>query len=144
MGTDIIGWVEVQTPELGLWFGIVKVRWLVDRNYPLFGCLFGHSERCDVEPLAPHRGIPESMSNEVRGDLDRVTPGATWVTWSELAGVVLSDEVGAQVGETEHASLRQAIGEAITPGWVTLFRFMRMLAERYGSDHVRLVVWFDS
>lgn len=144
VGTDIIGWVEVQTPELGLWFGIVKVRWLVDRNYPLYGCLFGHRERCECEPLAPHRGIHESMSDEVRGDLDRVTPGATWVMWSELEGIVPSDEEGSSVGVTEHCGLRQAISASITPGWITLFQFMRILAGRYGADHVRLVVWFDS
>lgn len=144
MGTDIIGWVEVQTPELALWFAIVQIRWLVDRNYALFGCLFGYTEECEVDPLAPHRGIPDSISRDVRRALDRVTPGATWVTWSELAGVVSPDEADAPVGQTNNTSLRQAISESITSGWITLFQFMRILAERFGADHVRLVVWFDS
>lgn len=144
MGTDIIGWVEVQTPELGRWFGVVYVSSLVERNYSLFGCLFGHRQQCEAEPLAPNRGIPDSMSREVRRDRERVMSGATWASWSELDGVVTSDTSGNKGGQTEHDALRQAIGESMTPGWNTLFQFMRLLSERYGPDHVRLVVWFDS
>ncbi|MGH7868712.1 MAG: hypothetical protein ACREP9_14050 [Candidatus Dormibacteraceae bacterium] len=144
MGTDIMGWAEVQTPELGRWFGVVYVRSLVERNYSLFGCLFGYRQQCDAEPLAPNRGIPDSMSREVRRDLERVIPGATWVSWSELADVVTSGTSSDRDGQSEHEALRQTIGESMTPGWNTLFQFMRILAERYGPDQVRLVVWFDS
>ena len=32
--------------------------------------------------------------------------------------------------------------EALTQGWQTLFKVMEVLAEQYGADGVRLVVWF--
>src|SRR5688572_17683382 len=31
-----------------------------------------------------------------------------------------------------------------TPGWKLLFAMMKQLAERYGNEGVRLVVWFDN
>lgn len=33
--------------------------------------------------------------------------------------------------------------EALTQGWRTLFKVMEVLAEQYGADNVRLIVWFE-
>jgi hypothetical protein len=35
-------------------------------------------------------------------------------------------------------------GDALGGAWETLFRLMDVLADAYGADNVRLVVWFDS
>jgi hypothetical protein len=34
--------------------------------------------------------------------------------------------------------------DCLTPDWLRLFEFMRLLAEEFGEENVRLVVWFDS
>jgi hypothetical protein len=38
---------------------------------------------------------------------------------------------------------RERQRDYLTGGWVTLFALMRVLAEHYGADNVRLSVWID-
>jgi hypothetical protein len=43
-----------------------------------------------------------------------------------------------------YRSERMKRGDVLGSDWRTLFKMMEALAEQYGDDHVRLIVWFDS
>lgn len=65
MSTDIHGWVEVRVNER--WHGVIKIDWIVKRNYDLFGCLFGE-KLINFEPVVPYGPAPEDISYEVMAD----------------------------------------------------------------------------
>jgi hypothetical protein len=48
-----------------------------------------------------------------------------------------------QVDETTYRIERLTRREALSPDWSLLFRLMEELAQVYGENRVRLVVWFD-
>lgn len=89
MGKDIYGWVEVQHTrydEYSQWRGVIQLSSLVERNYGVFGALFGVVNNDEFSPAFAGRGLPDALSNETRSAvlIDTVTPDATWVLWSEL------------------------------------------------------------
>jgi hypothetical protein len=91
MGTDIYGWVEVRDPVTGAWGGVVKLDHLVPRDYDAFGCLFGVMNYANFRPVAPARGLPPDVSDELTQDYAEqegaVTLGETWIGAAELAGL---------------------------------------------------------
>jgi hypothetical protein len=67
---------------------------LGNRNYALFGALFG--VRSDLFPaLAPDRGLPDDVSDTVRQEALETGDywGHTWIRWSELQAAN-PDELG--------------------------------------------------
>jgi len=77
---------------------------------------------------------------------------ATWVLWSELAAIdweeegkeyIAEDPPHVVTAEPGPGRRRERRRDSLTGGWVTLFALMRVLAEHYGADNVRLSVWFD-
>jgi len=131
MGTDVHGYVEVNTilhSNENIWFVIVDIGVLAERNYEVFGQLFGIRAQPGWTVLAPGRGMPKDTNkhqNIIFEHEDIV--GHTWASWSEL---------------DEYLKTFQLHPECL--GWKFVFSSMRSLAEIYGSENVRIVVSFDS
>jgi hypothetical protein len=129
MGTDVDGYVEISTIELSdedLWFEVLNINIIAERNYSIFGKLFGVRASENVVPIALNRGVPENTSNpENLGVNIEHQFGYSWLTWNEIEKIV---------------STIATIDEA--PGWTLIFSTMQSLASIYGSKNVRLVVSF--
>ena len=67
----------------------------------------------------------------------------SWLTWTEIDRI--DWEKPAETTEpmglsaVDHTATR---GEALTEPWQLLLDLMRRLAQDYGGDNTRLVVWF--
>lgn len=78
--------------------------------------------------------------------------GETWVLWHELAAIDWNEEGELYIevepphrvcDEPALGRRRERRGNYLNGGWATLFTLMRVLAEQFGADNVRLSVWFD-
>ncbi len=131
VGTEIHGYVEINTePDKGFddnWCDIVNIGVLGERNYDLFGSLFGIRVSESCEPIAGNRGIPKNTSDKELSNHSESLIGHTWVLWSELEEFFPKFEI--------HPELK---------GWIFIFQSMAGLASIYGSESVRLVVYFDN
>ncbi len=87
MGTDIHGFIEVH--ENGHWTAKGDVD--LDRNYVLFGCLFGVRNRGNFRPLFPNRGLPEGISQETQA-LQKYCHSHSWASYAELAAIDPEEE----------------------------------------------------
>ena len=116
MGADIHATIEVR--RYGNWVGFatdVKI----GRDYGLFGVL-AHVRRDDVA-MVGHVGLPADLSWEHREFIQREGDdwhSHGWVLFSELPVRLSGDHL--------------------------FYDVMRVIAERCGSDNVRLVFAFDS
>lgn len=138
MGVDILGWVEVNDPRRGGWNGMIRINYLVDRAYGVFAALFGRTSSGIFDPIAQGRGIPEDKSNEVYYDHpEAIGVAPSWIGWNEIKAVDWKRVA-------EDAEWSSEDGPLVTEGWALLFRLMEVLAQQYGDENVRLVVWFDS
>jgi hypothetical protein len=157
MGTDIRGWIEVfevfdQPRDLsGAWRAAVRIDNIVERNYGMFGSLFGVRNDYGFRPIAAERGVPFGISSDLvryyempadpadRGPDWALSP--TWISQRELQSVDWQ-ELGEQPEPgTPPGPLRRR-EEVVTPGWRTVLDIMEVLARQFGDDGVRLVVWF--
>jgi hypothetical protein len=99
MGTDIEGWVEARDVNLKevfdetLWLPLVRIGPLVERNYALFGSLFG-ARSLAFRPIAPERGIPADASEEVKNEYTAKHSAypeevlwPSWITWQEIKAI---------------------------------------------------------
>jgi len=146
MGTDIYGWVELSRTR-DFWYGVIRIRHLVDPSYAMFGSLFDHDNIFDFTPVAAHRGFPEYLSDAVLGEGIGPQDGVydpTWVSWSELKVIDWQEKANLTLDETDPLSDLPTRQDVVTPGWAALFRIMEILAHEYGDERVRLVVWFDT
>lgn len=134
MGVDCYGWVEVHDPSSGegvrfpeWWSGVIRINDIVDRNYQAYGYFFDVRNPFESS-LAGGRGAPLMMSQEALADAgdSNDLAGVSWVLWSEI-----------------EASDWRTRPELEALGWGLLFSLMANLAEYYGGDRVRLVIWFD-
>jgi hypothetical protein len=105
----------------------LKINIIAERNYRVFGRLFGVRAKESVIPIAPNRGVPDDTSNpegvyvNVEGAV-----GHTWLTWNEIENIVSVENLDE------------------SPGWSLIFSTMKSLSIIYGSQNVRLVVSFDN
>lgn len=148
MGTDISGWVEVvheSNDGYRRWVGVIKVDWLVEHAYGMFGNLFGRRNVGEFSPIAAGRGMPPDASDEVQyAALDRAVATPSWILWSEIKVIDWEEEEQEDTlgGPSFGRKVRRK--DTLTPGWSTLWQVMEVLANQYGDTNVRLVVWFDS
>jgi hypothetical protein len=209
MGTDISGWVEVLSMPASStyrraahWNAAIDVGRLIERNYDMFGCLFGVTNYAHFRPIAANRGLPEGPSltveqevSQLQGAAETQLIGLTWVTWPELKAIDW-DESAEHADARLHMYARDSDGQLtyrakaawspalqqitglssenamrhppvfpdgatwefdgilyraerlkrryiLTRDWKMLFAIMGTLAEYFGDDGVRLVVWFD-
>ncbi len=133
MGTDVQGYVEINTiniSEEDIWFNIIDIEIIAERNYEVFGKIFGIRTSKEGNPLAPSRGIPPNTSNKEK-ILDKkhnTVVYQSWVNWSELSEFLSNN----------------SFKEELLHGWQFIFSSMAELAKQYGSENIRLVVAFDN
>lgn len=151
VSTGIYGSIEVRDlsraawdPEMP-WFGCVDLWPLYPNNeYASFGCLFGVRNWPGWQPVAAGRGLPDDVSTAVRTEyekcarLDDAIHGSTWVSWPELRDL---DVTVTPPAPHQEMTRLDVLGPGT--GWEHVFAVMRTLAQRFGEDGVRLVVWFD-
>ncbi len=153
MGTDISGWIEVYTPEIypggpRRWTAVVNVVEIVARNYGMFGSLFGVRNDYGFRPIAPSRGIPADVSDDLT-DYDDVPLDSgsslwlpSWITWHEISEIDW-DEYGSRPAPWQGTSTPARRRDMLSTEWKTALDIMEVLARQFGEDNVRLVVWFD-
>ncbi len=130
MGTDVKGYVEISTINLSdqdSWFETLKINMIAERDYRIFGPLFGIRAKEGIVPIAPDRGIPKNTSNpdDVFENVQSFV-GHSWLTWNEIETIVAAENLDEN------------------PGWALIFSTMKSLSSIYGSINVRLVVSFDN
>jgi len=133
MGTDVQGYVEINTiknSEEDIWFDIINIEIIAERNYEVFGKLFGVRASKEVIPLAPSRGIPDKTSDKERilDEKYKTIVYQSWVNWNELSKFLSNHN----------------FEEKLYFGWHFIFTSMSELAKEYGGENVRLVVAFDN
>jgi hypothetical protein len=165
---DIHGWVEV-TVSPGAWAAVISIDVLVERNPSLWSWLF--QDQGPFASVAADRGLPADVSQRIAHQVDilqavsdeRQIHSATWVLWSELVAVDWQAPPLQGARTTATVLIGQRPGQASTspqllrrelkvrqdtvdhaPGWQMLFDLMRRLAQHYGGQGVRLVVWFEN
>lgn len=161
MGADIYGWVEIRPPDSEQWDAAIRIHDIVYRQYGMFASLFGvrndgngATEVGRFRAIAPGRGAPPGSSGYYAEELDGSGGGVgeTWVLWSELAAIDWDEEGKHYIAvEPPHSvsvvpgpeRRHERRGDYRNNGWATLFTLMRVLAEQFGADNVRLAVWFD-
>ncbi len=95
MGCDIHGWVEFRETARDTrfdeeWYAVIDAGILLDRNYSMFGSLFGVRNGTDFAPIAAGRGLPPHVSDELKERAEEAGCGYhshTWVTGTELQAV---------------------------------------------------------
>lgn len=140
MGADIHGWVEGRTRWIDdeeVWFGLINAGSLLHRNYEAFARLFGVRNYDNLPALAPDRGFPPVVSDEVQLEFETMTEkklaqyldfehdfhSATWASWEELETVDWSP---------------------FNESFQILWQLMNVLSQSTDFSEIRLVVWFDS
>ena len=131
MGTNIIGYIEINSikeSDEDIWFEIIKIDVVAERNYEIFGSLFGVRSAPEANTLAASRGIPTNTSNSssLVCKLNAYV-GHTWANWRELK---LAKNLISSNPESS--------------GWGFIFKSMEILSKKYGEENVRLVVAFDN
>ncbi|MFB8087352.1 hypothetical protein [Streptomyces sp. NPDC055992] len=122
------------------WQSAIDVCLLNSGNaYDALAALFGVRNYDCFRPLAEDRGLPNDIAKETRtllgdGGVDDVS-GTTWITWAELA------RADWQETDSSGTLSRQDVAGQDTH-WGPVWTVMRTLANLYGPDHVRLVIWF--
>jgi hypothetical protein len=85
--TSIHGWVEFRDGYD--WKPAVRIDELANRNYNLFGLLFGVKNHAGFSPVAANRGLPSNCSWMVRGvyEKSRDARAASWIGLDELKAI---------------------------------------------------------
>lgn len=143
MGLDILGWVEIFSPNLkngdGIaeWQGVIRVQPVIKglRDRQMWQFLFGgwgeHLLPLGTKPVTTGRSTPDNLSNGAKSETYlRIS---AWILWSEIkqAGYWMAHS-------TEYSDFPDLSSE-----WFHLFKMMSMLAETYDDENVRLSVGFD-
>ena len=156
MGVDLYGYIEIKKAEVdeslgeAIWFFVVDVDILVERNTDAFGCLFGVRNPNHFVPVAANRGVPHDASRigQHANENPEWFHSHTWVTWRELRQVNWQESVERRKDENSQEPTFSAKSERITRAEAVgdtfdlVFDLMKRLAQSFGDDSVRLVVWF--
>lgn len=127
----------------GGWAALVRIDRLVERNYGMFGSLFGVRNDYGFRPISPTRGVPDDSPPELERWGEEPEPPwegePSWITWGEIRAIDW-DERGDKPRPGEALGLRRS--DVLTPGWATALDLMEVLAKRFGDEGVRMAVWF--
>lgn len=99
MGADIHGWIEAWDKYIPAWQGLMSFEFLVNRNYDIFGCLFGVRNYACFMPVAANRGLPTDISSPIQIDfwsLGDDAHSATWIGWPEIKACLAGEPVGEE------------------------------------------------
>lgn len=131
MGTDIYGYIEINTIEESgedVWHEMIDISLIAERNYDIFGKLFGVRATEEINILAKSRGIPLDTANRKSlMEYEEDIVYHSWANWSEI------EEFLAKV------TIRE-----IPWGWSFIFSSMASLSEKWCGNNIRLVVMFDN
>ena len=141
MGCDIHGWVEVRPYRSGrdYWRSVVNINYW-ERNYLIYARLFGVRNSFGVIPIAASRGLPitSKYANEEPEPRDIDVQkwegdghSHSWILFTEF-----EDDLQEIIKPYKHYNNYDK--------WWRLYQIMSLLAEQYGKDNVRIVVWFDN
>jgi hypothetical protein len=142
MSERLVGWVEVRNPTApwspGEWAPALDLEAILEDGARItMRPPFHNAAPEDGGPLAPGRGLPADVSDLVAHEAGR--RAMPWfcahLTWAELAPLRRDDHEGPE-GQ-EHGRL----WEPLSDDWRLVFRLMAPLAEAYGAEHVRLILW---
>lgn len=139
MGTDMHSWVEVADEWNGKldWSAVVAADRIIDRNYDMFGCIFGVMNYARFAPLAAGRGMPDDASELVRKEANPLwARHASWITWAELASVDW-EEPAPEVDDRLHEYCPDESGKLV---YVCKYRWTPEIEELTGlslEDSVR-------
>lgn len=126
MGCDIHAHIEYKKGDHWYYFAPASL----PRNYALFAHMAGVRNYGEVQPVAPPRGLPESVQEETREDYEGWTGDAhtaSWLNYHEFAQAhVLSK------GDTLFTS-------PIVDAWLAA-----MLVLEGNGYQPRIVFWFDN
>jgi hypothetical protein len=115
------GVVELLQSDLS-WSGVLVIDDLVGVVPEVTSVLFDVDNRKAKVPIAARRGMPPDKSDltTMLSDIDYFSE--TWITPEEV--------------------LEAFTVQRMKAGWAMVFGFMNTMAELYGKEKVRLVVWF--
>ncbi len=129
MGTDICGYVEINTVEFSdenLWFNIIDISLIVERDYSIYNILFGI--RNEKDSFAHDRGIPKDSSLYKSDEFKHESiVGHSYILYSEIK-----------------ENINKIPIDQYSWGWNFIFETMEKLSSHYGIRNVRLVVAFDN
>ena len=121
MSTDITGWIEVKVNDH--WFGVIKLNYIIQRNYSMFDFLFGGRNDDYENAIAGQRlPLPEEMSREAEED-------GIWETWIGLDELLIIDW-------EEHEDVN------FTDDWKRFIEMMKLVSQGERVTDVRLVCSF--
>jgi len=96
MGTDIHGWVENRySTRPDKWWRVLDISTIVRRNYTLFARLFGVHNSLNLPSVAPSRGLPDNVDEQVKEEYDAMQPdshSASYITWPEIEQINWEEE----------------------------------------------------
>lgn len=71
MGCDIHGYIEVKKSDWAdYWDACMDIKSIIGRNYSMFATLFGVRNYDEFNAVAPDRGLPQNVSDEVKADFE--------------------------------------------------------------------------
>jgi hypothetical protein len=169
MGCDVFGYVEFNDPEDG-WTKAITIGAFIDRNYDVYGCLWGFRNGTHFRPLIgdsehiTYKHIREADWDEEAEDLDeRITVFNILENgeeeWSYKVGKetnMITDEERKHLAFGGSVELINGAGRLqrcrrelhkrkdILPDKVNLlFSLMELLANEYGDENVRMKIDID-
>jgi len=116
------GVIELLQSDLS-WDGVVVIDSLVGNVPEVTSILFDVDNLKAKRPIAARRGLPADKSDLTQSLTDVDFFSETWITPEEVKEVFTV--------------------QRLREGWAMVFGFMNTLAEIYGKEKVRLVVWFS-
>lgn len=167
MSTWLFGEVEYRDKAFGSeWFAVINAGCLIVGDYDLYGCLFGVRNYANFEPLFANRGLPEDCCESVKQSFCDDFHSPTFCSFSELRSINLEEystkpderqwytlqskngpiriKGNAPPGVDAEPARRMQRAEALSnEGYQTVYKLMAVLADRFGEENVRLVVYFD-
>lgn len=145
MGINIHGVIEVRGayPNSTEWVRFATLDVVYSRVNFLYSELFGlyHSE---PEALFANRGLPKDATKEARiehvvtatEEISGETHHDSWFTWDEMQASGWRDKSDLGVDTIGY-------GGTADRNWLAVFAVCDTLAEFYGAQNVRFVVWFE-
>jgi hypothetical protein len=138
------GWIEVarspETADEHAWFGAVDLGAIVDVADEDTERLFGLSKACvsgekAVDSLAAGRGLPPNPSAQARRALDEIAKHEAQFGSGEFGGYT-----HAMWAEIRHYALAMPLKDS---QWALPFELARILETRFGSDRIRVILWYN-
>ena len=137
MAIGFHGRVEYQ--EYKNWYTIFPLTFVHDAP-ALMSDLFGVGDTRHFAAVVPERGMPlyDNFHSIYEGNIvpQEGSFGHTWIAASEIAAINWNEARRLPNGATVTR------GDALDPRWHTAFKLMGDLADHYGADNARMVIWF--